>query len=191
MAVSLALSCVALAGFVASVRRGVTAAELVVPLSLGLIVLWPQWAYRFVLPMTPFLFFYLVTGIRALLPSAARVVLLCVLGLYVADHVQYIAASRTQKLDWAAEADEIDAAIRWLTEHGEAGYVATTNAPLVHLRTGRLTVALDDPDDNWERWKQLGVRYLVCLRPAALPPGHRPYTVRYRSPERGFWIVEI
>src|SRR6185295_6471868 len=111
--------------------------------------------YRFVLPLTPFLFFYLLAGLRTVTmrQPVARVALLCVIGLNVADHAQYILKSRTETLDWAADAQEIEAVLDWMRRDVTAdGYVATTNPALVHLRTGRRTVAMDDPAANWQRW---------------------------------------
>jgi hypothetical protein len=194
MIVSLLLSALAALGYVATIRRGATAAEFVVPLSIVMIVLWPQWTYRFVLPLAPFLLFYLLAGLRTLTPALppARVALLCVIGLNVADHAQYILGSRTQSLDWVADAQEVDALLDWMREHATAdGYVATTNPPLVYLRTGRHTVAIDDPGANWQRWKSMGVRYLVSLRPADVPTGYGPYRELYRSKRQGLWVIEI
>ena len=194
VAVSFVLTGVALLGFIATVRRGPTSAEFVVPLSIGLIVLWPFWAYRFVLPLAPFLFFYLLAGIRTIAPAmpVARVALICLIGLNLADHAQYIVRSRTEMQDWPADGEEVEALLTWMAEHVTGdGYVATTNPPLVYLRTGRRTVAIDDTTANWERWRRSGVRYLVCLRPTELPPQYTPYSVLYRSARRGLWIIEI
>lgn len=194
MLVSYLLSAVAILGFVSTMRRGASTAEFVVPLSVGMIVLWPWPAYRFVLPLTPYLFFYLLAGLRTMTTAlpVARVALLCVIGLNVADHAQYILESRTETLDWAADAQEIDALLDWMRHHVTGdGYVATTNAALVHLRTGRRTVAIDDPAANWQRWKSMGVRYVVCLVPGKLPPADGPYRELYRSRRHGLWVIEI
>ena len=165
-----------------------------VPLSIGMTVVWPWPAYRFVLPLTPYLFFYLLAGLRTMTTAlpVARVALLCVIGLNVADHAQYILGSRTETLDWAADAQESDALLDWMRLHVTGGgYVATTNPALVHLRTGRRTVAIDDPAANWQRWKSMGVRYLVCLMPGQLPPADGPYRELYRSRRHGLWVIEI
>jgi hypothetical protein len=80
----------------------------------------------------------------------------------------------------------------WMATHAtEPGHVATSNPALVYLRTGRRTVAIDDVEDNWRRWKQHGVRYLVCLRPSELPSAQVRYTLLYRSARQGLWIVAI
>jgi hypothetical protein len=194
MLVSYLLSAVAVLGLIAALRGGASTAEFLVPLSMATIVVWPWPAYRFVLPLTPFLFFYLLAGLRTLttrLP-VARVALLCVIGLNVADHAQYILKSRTETLDWAADAQEIEAVLDWMRRDVTGdGYVATTNPALVHLRTGRRTVAMDDPVANWERWKRMGVRYLVCLTTGAERPAGFPYTELYRSTRHGLWVVRI
>jgi hypothetical protein len=194
MLVSYLLSAVAVLGFVSAMRGGATTAEFCIPLSIGMIVVWPWPAYRFVLPLAPYLFFYLLAGLRTMsakLP-VARVALLCVIGLNVADHAQYILRSRTETLDWTADAREIDALLDWMRSHVTAdGYVATTNPALVFLRTGRRTVAMDDAAANWQRWKSSGIRYLVCLNTGAQPPAGMPYKEIYRSERHGLWVVEI
>ena len=83
MAVSLVLSGIALIGFLTVARKGPTTAEFLVPLSIGMIVLWPFPAIRYVLPLTPFLFFYLLRGLQTLTRSGtvSRVALLIVIGL--------------------------------------------------------------------------------------------------------------
>ena len=42
------------------------------PLSLLLTVTWPFWAFRFVLPLTPFLYVYFVNGLELLAGQARR-----------------------------------------------------------------------------------------------------------------------
>lgn len=194
VAISLALSGLVALGFIVAVRRGPSAAEFLVPFSLVMILLWPFWAYRFVLPLAPFLFFYLVLGIRRLTPSAPvlRVCVLTLIALNLLDHAQYILRSRTQDLDLATDAAETEAVIAWMQQNLQSeGYVASTNPPLVFMRTGRRTVAIDEPEANWQRWKSHGIRYLVSLRRVNLPASSVPYKVLYRSPKHGLWILEI
>ena len=50
----------------------------------------PVWTFRYVVPLTPFIIGYLVAGVRLRGPHAwrvARVVLLCVIGLYISGRV--------------------------------------------------------------------------------------------------------
>ena len=96
MTVSLVLSAIVLLGFVQTARTRVTLAELFVPISLGITLLWPFWTFRFVIPLAPYLFVYLVAGIRTLAPpSVVRIALLCVIGLHVSDHAK-ICTGRTR-----------------------------------------------------------------------------------------------
>ena len=196
MAISVAISAVVLLGFVHTVRNGVTAAELLLPISLAIIFVWPFWTFRFLVPLTPYLFFYLFTGIRGLAPvSAARVALLCVIGLHVSDHARYVLAvrdaQRSDNVTWLVQARETDAVLDWVADHLDSGLIATTNPALVHLRTGHKTLSFDRPSEDWSVWRARGVRYVVSLVAVQLPPGARSdYRLLYRSPS-GYWVIEI
>jgi hypothetical protein len=192
MAISAVLSVILLIGFAATARREATAAEFVVPASLGLTLLWPHWSYRFVLPLTPFLYLYLVSGVQALSKDwrrVTRIALLCIIGLHLYDHAMYLA--RPRQAVWLGDAAEVDEVIGWLKRNTEPGHVATTNPALVYLHTGRKTLALDDYRDRWGEWRALGVRYLAALRPIELPDPSLPYTVRHKTARRGLWVVEM
>jgi len=63
--VSFFLSIFAIIGLVAMMRQRLTMAELALPLSLAITVLWPWETFRFVLPLIPFVIFYFVMGIHA------------------------------------------------------------------------------------------------------------------------------
>jgi hypothetical protein len=71
------------------------------------------------------------------------------------------------------------------------GAVATTNPGLVYLATGRKTLAIDNYENNWRRWKASGVRYAVALRPAQLPDSSIGYNLLYQSTRRKLWVIEI
>jgi hypothetical protein len=197
MIVSGLLALVMSIGYARAWRRGATVAELVIPLSLALTVTWPFWAYRFVLPLAPFLYFYLVSGLEVLAGEVhrarvVRIVLMCVIVLNLGDHALYIAQSRNAPQEWVADAQEVDALFDWMrTNLTTPGLVASSNPALVYLRAGRQGVALDGALDHGKRWKAMGVRYLVSLRPVELPFVSVPYTVLYKSPRLGLWIVEI
>jgi hypothetical protein len=193
MVVSFVLSAVALVGFLAAFRRGCTVAEFLVPLSLGLIVIWPFWSFRFVVPLTPFLFFYLLNGVRALSParwgSIARVGLACVVLMHIADHAIYIA--RPQASVWMQNYDEVDGLLTWMQQHLDGpGDVAATNPALVTLRTGRTAVPSGEMVKNWDAWKARGVRYIVAFRGGVELPGTRPYTLLYRTNRRGLFVAQ-
>lgn len=198
MAISLALSAIVLTGFVATARRRMTVAEFLVPISLAVVLLWPFWSFRFVLPLTPYLFFYLVIGLQVVTrsPQVARMALLSTIGLNLYDHGGYILQERNQShaggVEWLGGAQDVDAALDWIRDNLETdGTIASTNPALLYLRTGRRSISYDDPTVELAKWKTRGVRYVACLLPLELPPG-RPgdYRILYRSLAR-LWVIEL
>ena len=192
--ISLLLSCVVLVGFFKSVRERVTVAEILVPIALAIVLLWPFWSFRFVLPLAPFLLVYMVVGVKALAPSrVARIVLMTIIGLHLFDHAGYVLQlrdpSRSSTLDWLASARDVDATLEWMNRDlKDEGAVATTNPALVYLRTGRKTISFDQITSDWSVWRRKGVRYVVCLLPTELPRGD--YKLLYHSAGR-LWVIEI
>lgn len=199
MAVSFILSAIVIWGFIRAVRERVTVAELLVPISLVITVLWPFWSFRFVVPLAPFLYFYLVKGLTLPAPvSAARVVLLTVIGLNLYDHVGYIAARRSdpEAVHWLAQFDELENSLRWMSGHLEKdAVVAATNPALVHLWTGQKTITLDRLTEPWSTWRERGARYAACLVDHELPsPSRGPYRLLYKSESRGpagQWVIDL
>lgn len=198
MGISLAFGALVLAGFIDTARRRMTVVEFLVPISLAIVLLWPFWSFRFVLPLTPYLFFYLVIGLQVLTrsPQIARLVILCLIGLNLYDHAGYIFHARSQaqpnRAEWVGTAQEVDAALNWIRDHlGADGIIASTNPALLYLRTDRKSIGYDDPTVDLAAWKNRGVRYVVCLLPLELPHGPAgEYTVLYRSPAR-LWVIEL
>jgi hypothetical protein len=192
MVVSGLLSGLALIGFVARWRRGAGVAEYFVPLALVPILIFPHWAFRLVLPLTPFLYDYLVAGVQALTPAWPRVVritLACLVTLHLLDHGMY--RMHVQNAVWLEDAREVDQVIEWMQrELKEPGSVASTTPALVFLRTGRRSLAIDDARGRWPAWRALGVRYVVSLRSQELPAPSLPYRVLFKTPRSGLWVVE-
>jgi hypothetical protein len=206
-AISFALTALAALGFFATVRGNATVAESMVLLALGMIILWPFWTFRFVLPLVPFLLCYFVAGIESLasLPEragfrfplvperAARIFLFVIVGLNVLDHTQYIAQAYGDRRggSWKAHADDIDTVFNWVREHGtREGAIAADNPALVYLRTGRRTVAISSAGDPWSRWNRMGVRYVVSLSDGALLSDRRA-TLRYKLGDENIWAFEL
>ena len=101
-------------------------------------------------------------------------------------------ADRLEALDWVGDAREIDVLLAWMQENLPAsGAVATTNPALVYLATGRKTLAIDDYQDNWRRWKARGVRYAVALRQVPLPEAPAPFRLLYQSSRRKLSVIEL
>lgn len=191
MAISLLLAVVAFAGYVQSMRRGISVAELLVPLTLVIVLLWPYWSFRFVLPLTPFLLFYFARGLQLLAPRAATIALLCLIGLNAFDHAGYIVRARSGgDISWLEQAREVDALLDWINRGGlpDDGVLVTTNPGLVYLRTGRRAIAADHPVQEWSSWKARGACYAAALYPVELPAG--THTVLYQSATH-LWVVKI
>jgi hypothetical protein len=194
MVVSGVLSAIAFIGFAATWRRGAGVTEYVLPLALVPIVLFPHWAYRLVLPLAPFLFFYLVAGVQAMASSwtrILRVALTCVLALHVFDHVQY--RLQLDNVVWLQDARDTDEVIAWMRQSLTGpGDVASTNPALVYLRTGRHAVAINGAGDHWQTWQSMGIRYLVSLQAhEELPDRSIPYRLLFKSARSGMWVLEL
>jgi hypothetical protein len=198
MAISCVFAAIVFAGYMRTARLA-TPAELLVPISLLITVLWPWWTFRFVLPLAPFLFLYLVRGLS---PAAdyrvARIVLMTIAALNLYDHGGYVLQARESRasIDWLNRFDEADATLRWMNGHlDKDAVVATTNPPLVHLYTGQPTITLDTLTEKWSVWRGRGARYIAPLVPRQLPTTSRgPYKVVYeRSPGTAshLWVLDI
>ena len=160
-------------------------------------MLWPFWSFRFVLPLTPFLYLYFVNGLTR--AAAARVALLVVIGLNFYDHAGYITHARSQSPtggDWVAVFRELDTTLGWMKTHLDPdAVVAATNPALVHLRTGHKTITLDRVTEPWSVWRARGARYVACLVAHELPnPSRGPSTLLSQSsPDRptSYWVIHL
>ncbi|MGE0130193.1 MAG: hypothetical protein AB7U82_19075 [Blastocatellales bacterium] len=180
---SYVLSLLIIIGFATSLRRKIMLADLIVAFTLLITIAWPWDTFRFLVPLTPFLLFYLIESLREIHGFAKRrthvklhpepwralaVFAGCLLALYLFDHVGYLRArgdqSPAEYLPWRVIYDENRAALDWIREKApEDAVVASENPAMVYLYTGRKSVAIDDPGGNWENWKRLNVRYLARL----------------------------
>jgi hypothetical protein len=190
--ISVALSLLILAGFIAAARERITLAEIVFPLSIGIIALWPWYPLRFAIPYLPFVVFYLVRGCQfvqelnrklsdkpaaRLRPVAALAVLGGVLALYAYDHAAYIVAKSDPAVDtkpvWLAKFGESEEALNWMNANlpRDGSSVVSSNPALVHLHTGLKTVSGGNIRESWGRWKEINVRYLAFVGyPSPMPP---------------------
>lgn len=201
--ISITLFLLALLGFVVALRRQITLAEILLPCSLGIVLLWPWWTFRFVIPLAPFLFHYLLIGIATLANGAQkllrrttasdpwvlpRLVLLCVLALYGYDHFSYINAQTrdVESSAWVSEYNESAAVLAWMRTHLSPDAIVASSSPArVFLHCGYKALSCDQPLENWETWKRLDVRYLVILTSrgsTVLDGQEKEFPVLYRSP---------
>jgi hypothetical protein len=197
MAVSFALSAIVLTGFIAMARQRITPTEILVPVSIAIVLLWPFWSFRFLLPLTPFLFLYLVCGVQVLTRStrAVRLTLLCLIGLNLYDHAGYIVLARSQagagRMEWIERARAVDDALDWIGENlPDDGAIASTNPALLYMRTGLKSLAYDNHNVGFGVWRARGFRYVACLNPLDLPAPTGAYKILYKSAAQ-LWVVEL
>jgi hypothetical protein len=193
MVVSALLSLLAFVGFIARWRRGAEVADWFVPIALLPILFFPHWAYRLVLPLTPFLYGYLVDGVQVLTDGWARVLriaLTCLVGLHLADHAMY--RIQIDHAVWLTDARESAEVTDWMQrELTGPGAVASTNPALIFLRTGRRGVAIDDARGRWTAWRAQGIRYVVDLNGSELPERDLGYRVLFTTARSKLWVIEI
>jgi len=204
IALSLLLSAVVIAGYVADGTERLTVVELLVPLTISMVLVYPYWTFRFILPLAPFIFIYLLSGWRVLTSRVstvdvwrpARVVVLSIVALQLIDHAAYIRVYRdeqlAQQIEWVAESRDIDRAFAWMQANlADTGSVASTNPALVYLHTGRKGVTFDGSTLKLDEWKALGIRYVASFRSSEIPQALKPSRVVYRDVRRRWWIVDL
>jgi hypothetical protein len=208
MVISFFLSGLVLLGFLQAVITRVTVSEILVPIALAIVLVWPFWSFRFVLPLVPYLFLYFIEGIAMVVrwirvgplrrvepASVCRIVIMCLIGLNLYDHAGYILLTRGNvrpSADWITGGRDVDELVDWMNQYLVSdGAVATINPALIYLRTGRKAIMFDERGGGWNNWKKYGVRYVVAVRPAELPDRARgDYKILYKSPAR-LWVIEI
>jgi hypothetical protein len=185
----LLFSALILLGLALTIYRQPTAAEFTVLFTFLIATVWPWDPYRFMLPLAPFAFFYLLEGLRAIHTFAQQkmetktprpawtmmtVTVGLVLALYLFDHALYWRARNdptpAEYLPWQAIFDEHKAALDWLREKTpEDAAIVSENPALVYLYTGRKTMAGERPEERWEDWKRHNVRYMARLSVYQIP----------------------
>jgi hypothetical protein len=188
--VSLALALIAAIGLIALARDRLTLAEIVVPISIGVSAVWGWEQFRLLLPLVPFLLFYLLTGFRSIakvlqsLSPASRgrgelVVMLVVSLLFVLTAVIGNSEFINRKYDpvaafrlrWESSYEENELLIDHIAKTiPKDAVIAAQNPALVYLYTGNKTVASDDPAGQWESWTRSRVRYMAKTSALPLPP---------------------
>ena len=191
-----------IAGYIAAVREKITLVEIVVPAMIGIILLWPWETFRFVIPLTPFAIYYLLLGFRSIFHMHLRlreqprrpewrgltVLAIFIIALHLYGNIGYITLKRSAVLaerpGLMLSFEENEEVLRWIKDRvPESGIIATMNPPLVHLYTGRTTVASDDPATHWQNWNRIGVRYMAfisALRVAEPDLSETRYTVVFK-----------
>lgn len=163
----------------------------VLVIAASLVVIGPveSQTFRYLVPLSPLLFLLLWQA--APRPDVMRVVLLCVLVLHLVDHAQYLRARSAGEADWVAGAQEIDVVIDWVDKNLPADApIVSSNPGLLYLQTGRKGLVYAFPTQNWERWRQEGIRYVVATRRTELPL--RRFNAKVLFQTKGqLWVVEM
>lgn len=199
-------------GYAIAVRAEFRLADLAVVFSLAITVLWPWETFRFVLPLTPFLIFYLLTSVQTIAEALTRSapggrlpgqVILAAAALLVAinlyPHANYLFKSASQTVmdenSWEVMFNEAEQMMQQVQRSLPAdGVISSTNPAFVNLYTGRKTVSSGDAEANWENWKKIGVRYIarVAVFTDSASPDESGYKVLYKSRRvPGFWLVDL
>ena len=194
--ISSILSGFCLLGFVAVLRRKLTLSELTILCTLPIILSWPWPTFRFILPFTPLIFLYLVSGInyvwRALsrwlaggeitarwnderrLTAPVRIFLMIAILLNVYDHTNYVLGKfrLAGAPPWLAESvNESEELMEWMrTDLEPSAIIATDNPPLVYLYTGLKTVNLSNLATRKEEMARRNVDYIVYISPYFASP---------------------
>lgn len=212
--VSFLLFLFVVAGHIATVRKQITMAEICTPLMLGLILIWPWETFRFVIPLLPFAIFYLLIGLRLIyhlhlrlsqrpitpawagMSAIAAVMILVSLYGNIRYTMDKYSSDANKHPQLIRAFDENLKALEWMNNMlPEDAVVATLNPALVYLYTGRRTVAIDNPAQNWATWRRLRVSHMayISVSPVSQPSqAERRYSIVYQSPgELNLRVVDL
>lgn len=204
---SLVLSLIGLIGFIDRLRQDLTVVELYLIGTFAIFLAWPWSPFRFLLPLIPFLLFYIVHGWRVMIEwilnqanrpakeaqfMPARVFLLCVIGLFMYDHVGYLQAKtrpattqdRPPVIQTFAAIGEI---LHWVRTHtAETEVVTTDNLPLVYIYSHRKTIVCPLADCPAQ-----GVRYFVNVAPLTPVPRTIPGKIVFQPNHSSLYVFEM
>lgn len=188
MVISAMLTLIVVIG-IARMRAWVTLPVLLTAATVVMMSAVGSLTFRYILPLAPFLVLYFWRGIAH--AAAARIAVMTLLALHLIDHATYLIAKAQGRADWINDQREVDEVLNWLNTQAGDGAVASTNPPLVYLRTGRKGIYLINADQNWDRWLSWNVRYLASLQPFELPGRARRPGPVLQTGRRQLWVVEM
>ncbi len=184
--ISLIFSLIMLIGFTVQCRERVTSAEILVVLTFGCVLIWPWSTFRFILPLSPFMICYWISGLKNISSwvmdrsgkdidtfMIARISLFCFAFFFILEHVRYINLLRTQpqSIVWIKSGIYQDKICNWLREKLPIGSIIVSNNPAkVFLTTNHLSSSSDLNEDTWNYWRQAEIRFLALLTPEDKTP---------------------
>lgn len=158
--ISVCFSVLLLIGYLRSAKQGLDCIELVFGFSLIMIVIWPWNPIRFLVPLLPFLLYFLVLGMAAVYElirrkagrlsisdpwRGSRIALVCILAFFVYDNAMYVVAEHKnpdslQCPDWLRKFNATKQAADWAREHTSDKQVITSDNPsMIYLYSDRTT----------------------------------------------------
>jgi hypothetical protein len=191
----------ALVGFMAALRTRVTTAELLVPLSLGMTLLWPFSPTRLVLPLLPFLLCYTARGVamvgrlvlRRDTPALAAIVLGALAVVSATTDAAYVAALHgppAERPRWNRIFDEELDLASWLRAHVSSDAVVAASQPaLVHLYTGLRSVGVWQ--EREAEWRALDIHVFADTEYLGRDPRLLRFPVLYRTPVFGMRVLDL
>jgi hypothetical protein len=208
---SLLLSALAIAGFMAVVLTKVTLSEILMAFSLIVIAAFPWTPFRYLLPLLPFVLFYILMGIRSGRAAykrwqrvrspqprwvASGVVVGCFVALNIYANAKYISRKysdvQTERPEWLRAFEEHEALFRWIRDNiplDEHTFI-TQNPPLLYLYTGQKTLPAADAALRRDVWKRHRVRYLAQMG-LPRPPDPNEAEARFPTPYRSHGALNL
>lgn len=202
-------------GFIAILREKIRVAELVVAGSIVLTLIWPFETIRFVLPLVPFLLYYLIRGLRPIANWYSKLndqagdqpsytLAYCLIGFIllvnVAGNLLYTYQSRSGGQTAMPRQVEVFQEHKDLFKYIEETVpqdtvLAAANPPLTYMFTGRKTVGMGTPAKKWELWKKIGVSHMVFTSYTPLGPpddAESRFTIAYKTKGRmNFRLLDL
>jgi hypothetical protein len=202
--ISLSISIPILIGFIVSLKRNLGSMEFTFGLSILIIVAWPWSPMRFLVPLLPFLLYYLTLGVTQVCQSLrkifsarpmsdpwrpSRIVLVCILSFFLYDNALYLVARHTDPTsplhpDWLRQFNAGRQAAEWVRDHTpENEVIAGDNLPFIYLYSSRRTEMC-----RYRECENKGVRYYVVTGEGeGTPPGNTIFQTTYA----GAGVVDI
>jgi hypothetical protein len=200
---SLLVSALAIAGFVATGLRRVTLSEILVVVTIAIILIFPWTPFRYLLPLLPFFVFYVLTGatscygwLRRHTPGGTQaalavpgVVAACFVALNIYTNTAYILKKYSgvpaERPEWIRAFVEHQALFQWIRDNIPADQtLLSANPPQLYLYTGLKTMPAGNAALRRDILAQNRVRYLVQMgvpRPPDVNAAEEKFDAPYRS----------
>ena len=173
--------------------------ELVFPLSLITSLAFPWQPFRYLLPLTPFVLFYLVMAFharqelsrlwkgrpgRAASWVAPGLVVGCLVALDIYSNARFIlrkhSTVQAERPEWIRIFEEHEALFAWIRDNiRDQTTFIVQNPPLLYLYTGEKTMPAANAAMRRDVWERQRVRYLVQM---GVPPPPPPNAAELRFP---------